>query len=252
MATDSKTMGAVGGKNRKVHGDEDARMTTGDLEQLASLLAKATENKDDRALKLVEFVKQAAGLKEDVEIERKGVVSQGSMTDASKRRLEDWSTVDTFDVAGSALEMMQEYERVEMEIEEFQRNRSNVGSGGYPAIGKPGGVIAENFGGYNKGIPLPRSVKDVEEWGSTLITLPAKKHLQLSYLEFVKLTRTCAENRQYAKFLVGKFSEKAVEQLVEHGECKSQGFDLAAYLLHVCYDRCEMEKPVPTFSRKLK
>ena len=250
MATDSKTMGAVGGKNRKVQGGDDgAKMTTSDLELLASLLAKATENKDDRALKLVEFVKQAAGLKEDVEIERKGAGSQGAMTDASKRRHEDWSTVDTFDVAGSALEMMQDYELVELEIEQFEKNKPNVGSGGYPAIGKPGGTPAVNHGGVYRGFPLPKSVKDEEEWGMTLITLPALVAHKLSYVEFMAQARIDPERRQYARFLVSKFSTKAIQQLEEDGECRSQGFDLAAYLVRMCYDKCEMK---PTFHRQKK
>lgn len=200
-------------------------MSISDMEQLAGLLAKAVQLKDDRAVKLVDFVKQAAGLQEDTEIERDTSASgHGSMTDASKRRMEDWSNVEKLDIAGSALEMLQDFELVEPEIEAFQKSLPHVGSGGYPAIGKPGGV-AENFGGTNRAIPLPKSVRDEAEWGATLITLPAKKQLKLSYVEFVKLARHDA------------------------GECKSQGFDLAAYLMRVCYDKCEMG---PTFCRQLK
>lgn len=53
---------------------------------------------------------------------------------------------------------MQDYELVELEIEEFEKNKPNLGSGGYPAIGKPGRIPAVNFGGYNRGFPLPKSV----------------------------------------------------------------------------------------------
>lgn len=221
---DSK-MGAGTGKNRKIHGGADAptKMSSTEMEQLAGLLTKAIQLKDEGAVKLVEFVKQAAGLQEDTEIERDlGNTMAGGMTDASKRRLDDWSEAEKLDIAGSALEMLQDFELVEAEIENFQNRPARTGSSGYPGIGKPGGVIAENFGGTNRAIPLPKSVRDEAEWGSTLITLPAKKHLKLSYLEFVKLTRTSPDERQYARFLVSKFSERAVEQLVERGECKSQ------------------------------
>ena len=243
MASDSKSMGAVGGKNRKVHGDEDeSKMTIKELEDLAKLLAKAAECKDDRAGKLVEFVSQAAGLKEDAAVER------GAMTDASKRRMEesfassDWTGVDTFDVAGSALEMMQEYELVEMDIAEFQKkNKCTLGSSGYPAIGQPGGVTAAQHGGINAGVPLPKSVRDEYEWGCTLITLPALKSFNLSYAEFMGEARQFTERRQYARFLVSKFGEKAIEQLQMFGECRTQGFDLAAYLMRMCYDKCEMK-----------
>ena len=146
--------------------------------------------KDERAVKLVEFVNQAAGLKEDAAIERETAVERGAMSDASKRRIDesssDWTGVDTFDVAGSALEMMQEYELVEMDIAEFQKkSKGNVGSGGYPAIGQPGGVVAVQHGGINLCVPSPKSVRDEYEWGCTLITLPALKTLKLSYVEFV-------------------------------------------------------------------
>ena len=73
---------AMGGKNRKLHGEEEtSKMSIGDLENLANLLAKAFERKDERAVKLVDFVKQAAGLKEDAEIERDTAKSvTGGMT----------------------------------------------------------------------------------------------------------------------------------------------------------------------------
>lgn len=222
------------------------------MEQLAGLLTKTVQLRDEKAVKLLDFVKQAAGLQEDTEIERDmGSPAAGGMSDASKRRLDDWSDVK-LDVAESALEMLQDFELVEAEIEKYQTREPGASSSAYAAIGKPGGMVAENFGGTNSAIPLPKSVRDEEEWGATLITLPAKKHLKISYLEFVKLTRTSPDERQYARFLVAKFSEKAVEQLVERGECKSQGYDLAAYLLRVCYDRCEMERMAPTFCRQLK
>ena len=243
MASDSKPMGAVGGKNRKVHGDdEEPKMSIKELEELAKLLAKAAECKDDRAGKLVDFVNQAAGLKEDAAVER------GAMTDASKRRMDetlassDWSAIDTFDVAGSALEMMQEYELVEMEVADFQKkNKCTLGSSGYPAIGQPGGVAAAQHGGINAGVPLPRSVRDEYEWGCTLITLPALKNFNLSYAEFANEARQYTERRQYARFLVSKFGEKGIEQLQTLGECRTQGFDLAAYLMRMCYDKCEMK-----------
>ena len=251
MASDSKSMGAVGGKSRKVHGDEDeGKMTIKELEDLAKLLAKAAERKDDRAGKLVDFVNQAAGLKEDAVFER------GAMSDASKRRMDaslassDWTGVDTFDVAGSALEMMQEYELVEIDVADFHKKpKSNLGSSGYPAIGQPHGVTAAQHGGINAGVPLPKSVRDEYEWGCTLVVLPALKKLNLSYVEFMNEARQDPERRQYARFLVSKFGDKAIEQLQELGECRSQGFDLAAYLMRMCYDKCEMK---PTFQRQKK
>ena len=251
MASDSKSMGAVGGKSRKVHGEEDeSKMTIKELEDLAKLLAKAAECKDDRAGKLVDFVNQAAGLKEDAVIER------GAMSDASKRRMDetlvssDWTGVDTFDVAGSALEMMQEYELVEMDIAEFQKkNKCTLGSSGYPAIGQPGGVAAVHHGGVNNGVPLPKSVRDEYEWGCTLVVLPALKKFNLSYVEFMSEARQDPERRQYARFLVSKFGDKAIEQLLTIGECRTQGFDLAAYLMRMCYDKCEMKT---TFHRQKK
>ena len=251
MASDSKSMGAVGGKSRKVHGEEDeSKMTIKELEDLAKLLAKAAECKDDRAGKLVDFVNQAAGLKEDAVIER------GAMSDASKRRMDeslvssDWTGVDTFDVAGSALEMMQEYELVEMDIAEFQKkNKCTLGSSGYPAIGQPGGVAAAHHGGVNNGVPLPKSVRDEYEWGCTLVVLPALKKFNLSYAEFMSEARQDPERRQYARFLVSKFGDKAIEQLLTIGECRTQGFDLAAYLMRMCYDKCEMKT---TFHRQKK
>ena len=241
-----KSTGMSSSKHRKVSGDETSKMSISDMEQLATLLAKAVDFKDDRAMKLVDFIQQAAGLKEDAEIER-----SGAMSDASKRRHEDWTAVETFDVAGSALEMMQDYELVEAHIEEFEQNKAKMTTGSYPAIGQPGGTTALNFGGYDRGFPLARSVKDEEEWGHTLITLPAMKSQRLSYAEFAVLARVEAEKRQYARFLVAKFGDKAVQQLFDFGECKLQGFDLAAYLKRVCYAKCEMRTP-PAFQRQMK
>ena len=119
---------ATGGKNRKVHGeDETSKMSLGDMENLANLLAKAFERKDERAIKLVDFVKQAAGLKEDAEIERDVAKSgTGGMSDAAKQRHDDWTAVEAFDVAGSALEMMQDFELVELELEEMEKNKPNL------------------------------------------------------------------------------------------------------------------------------
>lgn len=59
---------------------------------------------------------------------------------------------------------MQDYELVELEIEEMEKNKPNLGSGGYPAIGQPGGITPLHVGGYDRGFPLPKSVKDEEEW----------------------------------------------------------------------------------------
>ena len=83
----------------------------------------------------------------------------------------------------------------------------------------------------------------------TLITLPALKTLRLSYAEFMNEARQNSERRQYARFLVSKFGDKAIEQLQMFGECRAQGFDLAAYLMRMCYDKCEMK---PTFQRQRK
>ena len=80
---------------------------------------------------------------------------------------------------------MQDFEMVELELEEMEKNKPNLGSGGYSAIGQPGGLTPLHVAGYDRGFRLPRSVKDEEEWGHTLITLPAMKDLKLSYLEFV-------------------------------------------------------------------
>ena len=57
--------------------------------------------------------------------------------------------------------------------------------------------------------------------------------------------------RQYARFLVSNFAEKGIQQLRAYGECNTQGYDLAAYLTRVCYDKCETQTP-SRFSRQMK
>ena len=47
--------------------------------------------------------------------------------------------------------MMQDFELVELELEEMEKNKPNLGSGGYSAIGQPGGLTPLHVAGYDRG-----------------------------------------------------------------------------------------------------
>ena len=170
--------------------------------------------------------------------------TSGAMSDACKRRLsvdEDWEKV--MEEPGSA------------EDDDEFAYQMPYGAPFLPAnqLGVP--PITEAERGFSPGvtydqvnprIPIPRTCKTAMEWGRTLVVMPKFKHLHLTYEGLVNQALAGDDAVvHYLEWLTKTYGPKYLE-----GPVRSQGPDLAGYVLHVNVEFPQRYTPVE-FQRQL-
>ena len=224
-----------------------------EFDTLATLLARAHISGDTAILeKHVEKAYQELIAGEHLE---KLVEYSGGMSEAAKRRIQS-EVEDEF-------ELLDELDPIEAALEE--RNLQSlvneaVGKKDEPQRGSrfPIGHVAADVqphpgsrGGLNHRVVVPEGITD-DAWDETVCDLPAVK----------SMNKTCAEIREearagnlklrtYLNFVMAKFGEAGVMQIITTGNTKTQGYDLGAWLLRNCWDTVELP-PVTTFTRRLR
>ena len=169
----------------------------------------------------------------------------GAMTDASKRRLptveDGWEQV--MEDPGSA------------EDDDEFAYQMPYGAPFLPAnqLGVP--PIQEAERGFSPGVAydrvnprvaIPRTCKTAMEWGRTLVVMPKFKHLNLTYEGLVNQALSGDDAVvHYLEWLTKTYGPKYLE-----GPVRSQGPDLAGYILHVNVEFPQRYAPVE-FRRQL-
>ena len=180
----------------------------------------------------------------------------GAMTDGSKRRLtadgspsvDDSPPIDGFEFVedvDALLAHKLELDMIRDELDPVEStNVAHVPIGQYGAAQE-----ALHHGGIHAVVPLPKGVSGDAEWSATLCELPAMASPQMSYEQVrEKARKGDTKIRGYLNWLCSTYGESGVKQLQMVGCCRSQGFDMAAWLRRQCWHICESK--VQTFDRK--
>ena len=92
-------------------------------------------------------------------------------------------------------------------------------------------------GGLNHRVIVPEGLTDDMSWDETICDVPAMKGYNKTYMELRGAARLRnMKIRVYFNFIMAKFGDQGVQQIVTTGNAKSQGFDLEAWLLRNCWD----------------
>ena len=166
----------------------------------------------------------------------------GAMTDASKRRLpvdEDWEQVDP----GSEEDDDAFAYQMPYGAPFLPANQLGVAPIPEAERGFSPGVAYDNV---NPRVPIPRTCKTAMEWGRTLVVMPKFKHLNLTYEGLVNQALAGDDAVvHYLEWLTKTYGPKYLE-----GPVRSQGPDLAGYVLHVNVEFPQRYAPVE-FRRQL-
>ena len=150
-------------------------------------------------------------------------------------------------------ELLDELDPIEAALEE--RNLQSlvneaVGKKDEPQRGSrfPIGHVAADV---NHRVVVPEGITD-DAWDETVCDLPAVKSMNKTYAEIREEARAGnLKLRTYLNFVMAKFGEAGVMQIITTGNTKTQGYDLGAWLLRNCWDTVELP-PVTTFTRRLR
>ena len=166
----------------------------------------------------------------------------GAMTDASKRRLpvdEDWEQVDP----GSEEDDDAFAYQMPYGAPFLPANQLGIAPIQEAERGFSPGVAYDNV---NPHVPIPRTCKTAMEWGRTLVVMPKFKHLNLTYEGLVNQALAGDDAVvHYLEWLTKTYGPKYLE-----GPVRSQGPDLAGYVLHVNVEFPQRYAPVD-FRRQL-
>ena len=98
-------------------------------------------------------------------------------------------------------------------------------------------------------MPLPRGMTDMV-WGNTICELKKYAHLGMSYNEMAQRASASHEMLTYLMWVKKTFGEDGIRQIRQSGSCRSQGFDLGAWLFYVGMERDE--GGTQTFQRRVR
>ena len=227
-------------------------LTKGEFDTLANLLARAHLSGDASILeKHVERAYQELVAGEHLE---KLVDYSGGMSDAAKRRIQA-EIEDEFELLDGPdpIEAAMEEKALQDLVNEATATRDE-GCGPRVPIGHVASEVQTHpgsRGGLNHRVVVPEGITD-DAWDETICELPAVKSLNKTYAEIRDEARAGnLKLRTYLNFVMAKFGEAGVLQIITTGNTKTQGYDMGAWLLRNCWDTVELP-PVTTFARRLR
>ena len=227
-------------------------LTKGEFDTLAQLLARAHLAGDTAILeKHVERAYQELVAGEHLE---KLVDYSGGMSEAAKRRIQA-EVEDEFELLDGPdpIEAAMEEKALQDLVNQVAGSKDKT-----PGPGPPIGHVASEVqphvgsrGGLNHRVVVPEGITD-DAWDETICELPAVKSFNKTYAEIRDEARSGnLKLRTYLNFVMAKFGEAGVLQIITTGNTKTQGYDLGAWLLRNCWDTVELP-PVSTFTRRLR
>ena len=227
-------------------------LTKGEFDTLAHLLARAHLSGDTSILeKHVEKAYQGLVAGEHLE---KLVEYSGGMSEAAKRRIQP-EVEDEFELLDGPdpIEAALEEKALQDLVNEAAASRDEIRGPRLP-IGHVAGEVQPHpgsRGGLNHRVVVPEGITD-DAWDETISELPAVKSLNKTYAEIREEARAGnLKLRTYLNFVMAKFGEAGVLQIITTGNAKTQGYDFGAWLLRNCWDTAELP-PVTTFTRRLR
>ena len=205
-------------KQSKVDDKSVGPLTEPEMDRAAELLHRAiVHEQGNRLVMKISHHLHGRGIAVHAEAVIKEV-KQG-MTDASKRRLDlsesDWDEVSN----GSDFPIL------------VPKSAEEKPSGSAPMAQHD--LLPQGFG-----IPLPKGVASVADWGRTIIKMQKYKDLNISYAELIQMAESSSEHQRYVQWIQSNFTP-ADEDI---SKVKiTQGVDLALYLKKISWQKSDKD-----------
>ena len=166
----------------------------------------------------------------------------GAMTDASKRRLDEGWEVMTAGVEEPIADSAEEDDEFQYQMAHGTPFMAAAQGDNPPMLEEERGHVIPvvNYDKVNRDVKIPKECKNAKDWGRTLITLPKWKNFRMSYEGLVTQALSGDDAAcSYLEWLAKTYGAKYLT-----GPVRTQGPDLAGYVLHLDVEFPRREEPV--------